>query len=227
MATSLSNTITKLKNKTAFNIASAGRVRGVVDCKSCMKPRCIYSLSALSQIKPPPPFDIRDNLDIDTITPMTKKEIHKCRVLAKDKLHDAMESPIFVCGMTPLDSDDSMYDIFRCDPSLDCNTHIEVDFYTSCINAERIELCCHYAGEFNSPVELNSNLEYPEGPYSIVLHVSKVCLHNGCNIIEHAARQNALAKQVRIDVEATREAGRHSPRTCCNRCNCCFNCFSN
>ncbi len=75
-----------------------------------------------------------------------------------------MVSPIFICGMAPLDFDDPMYGIFRCDPSLlDCNTHIEADFYTSRIKAKRIELCCYCAGEFNSRVELNSNLKYPYG----------------------------------------------------------------
>ena len=68
MADSLSNNITKLKIKTAFKNASSGRVRGVVDCKYNMKPRCIYSLSAVSQIKPPLPLVIRDNLDINTVT---------------------------------------------------------------------------------------------------------------------------------------------------------------
>jgi hypothetical protein len=38
-----------------------------------------------------------------------------------------MESPIFICGMPPLDSDDPIYDIIHCDPSLNCNTHIEVE----------------------------------------------------------------------------------------------------
>jgi hypothetical protein len=137
---------------------------------------------------------------------MTKEEMQKYRVLAKDRLRDAMESLIFICGMAPLDSDDPMYDIFRCDPSLDCNMHIEAEFFTSPIKAERVELCCHCAGEFNFPVELDSNLKYPKGPYIVVLPVCKVSLQNGCNIIVRAARQNAWAKQARIDVEAAREA---------------------
>ncbi len=92
---------------------------------------------------------------------MAKEEIKAYRVVAKDRLHDATESPIFVCGMAALDSDDPFYNIFLCNPSLDCNTHIEADLYTSRIIHERIELCCHCAGEFDSPVELNSNLKAP------------------------------------------------------------------
>ncbi len=68
--------------------------------------------------------------------------------MAKDRLHDAMDSSIFMCGMTPLDPDDPCYDIFHCDPSLDCTTHIEADLYTSKVQLLRVELCCHCAGEF-------------------------------------------------------------------------------
>ncbi len=128
--------------------------------------------------------------------------------MAKDRLHDATESPIFICGMTALDPDDLFYNICLCDPSLDCDTHIEADVYTSRIMPERIELCCHCAGEFDSPLELNSNLKAPEGPYSMVLPVCKVCLENGCSIIVRAAGQNAEAKQAKIDAAAAMETGR-------------------
>ena len=140
MAKSLSPNITKIKNKTAFKIVSAARVLGVVDCKSCLKPRCIYSLSALSQMKPPPPPIIPNNHD-NTMPPVIKEEIKSYRAVAKDMLRDAMESTIFVCGIKPLGHDDPMYDIFQCDPSLECNTHIEADFYTPHIWSGRKELC--------------------------------------------------------------------------------------
>ena len=131
----------------------------------------------------------------------TKEEIKNYRALAKDRLRDAMESTIFICGMAPLD-------IFQCDPSLECKTHIEANYYTVRIRSERIELCCHCAGEFNSPVELNTNLKHPKGPNHVVLPVCKACLENGCNIVVRAARQNAQANQAMIDAIAAREAGR-------------------
>ena len=84
---------------------------------------------------------------------VTKEEMHNYRAVAKDMSRESMESPIFVCGMAPLDSDDPMYDIFRFYLSLECNTRIEAYFYTPRIWLERIELCCHRAGEFKSPVE--------------------------------------------------------------------------
>jgi hypothetical protein len=156
----LSHNITKMKNKTAFKIAIAARVRGVVECKSYLKRRCIQSQSAVSQIKPPSPLVTLDSL-ANIIPSMTKEEIQAYRVVAKNRLHDATESPIFICGMAALDYDDPFYNMFLRDPSLDCDTHIEVDFYTSRIMPGRIELCCHCAGEFDSPIELNSDLKAP------------------------------------------------------------------
>jgi hypothetical protein len=208
LTSSMAYNITKLKNKTAFKIGISNRVRGVVACKDCHKPRCIYSLSALSHMKPPLPQATQGNVDDIVLAPA--HELHMYRTMARDRLHDAMESPIFVCGMAPLDPDDPCYDVFHCDPSLDCNAHIEANFYTSKIQPTRVELCCHCAGEFDSPVELNSSLKAPDGPYSVVLPACKLCLNNGCHIIVRGARQNAQAKQDKIDAKAAREARREA-----------------
>ena len=128
--------------------------------------------------------------------------------MARDRLHDAMESAIFVCGMGLLDQDDPCYDVFLYDTSLDCIAHIEAIFYTSKIQPARVELCCYCAGEFDSPVELNSSLKAPDGPYSLVLHVSKMCLNNGGHVIVRGARQNAQAKQDKLNAQAAREVAR-------------------
>ena len=112
--------ITKLKNKSSFKIASATRVRGSVVCNNCIRPRCIYSQNALTTMKPPLPQESMGSASID--------EVQKYRVMAKDRLLNAMESTIYMCEMAPLDSDDPCHDIFHCDPSLDCNTHIESEF---------------------------------------------------------------------------------------------------
>jgi len=141
---------------------------------------------------------------------MTREEITNYRVVAKDRLRDdAIESHhIIVYGMAPLYSDDPMYDILQCDPSLCGHTHIEADFYTSRIKPGRIELCCHCAREFDSLMELHSHLKHREGPYFVALPVCKACLENGCNIIVCAAIQHARAKQSRINDEAVKESGR-------------------
>ena len=45
--------IAKLKNKSNFKIGVATKCRGVVECQTCNKPRCIFSQKAVSQMKPP------------------------------------------------------------------------------------------------------------------------------------------------------------------------------
>jgi len=105
VATTLAYNITNLKNKSAFKIASAIRVRAVEDYNTYSKPRCIYSQFAVSQMKPPSPLVLPDCLD-STVPTTTKEEVQKHRALAKDRLRDAAESTIFICGMAPLDYDD-------------------------------------------------------------------------------------------------------------------------
>ena len=107
--------------------------------------------------------------------------------------------------MTPLDPDDPCYDIFHCHHSLDCTTHIEADLYTYKVQLARVELCCHYASEFESPVEMTTSLRAPEGPYCVVLPIYQVCLENGCHILVRQARENARAKQAMLDVATSRE----------------------
>ena len=110
--------------------------------------------------------------------------------------------------MSPLNPEDPCYDVFQCDPSLDYDTHIEANIYTSTIQPERLELCCHCAGVFDSPVMMHPSLKAPAGPYSVVLPVCKDCLDGGCQIIARNARQNAESKKNKLDAEAARKAAR-------------------
>ena len=121
--------------------------------------------------------------------------------MARDRLHDAMESLIFVCGMAPMDQDDPLYDVFHGDPSLVCSAHIEANFYALKIQPSRIETCCHCAGKSDSPIELNSSFKAPDGPYSVVLLICNMCLDNGCHIIVRGARQNAEVQQAKLDAK--------------------------
>jgi hypothetical protein len=58
----------------------------------------------------------------------------------------------------------------------------------------------------DSPIEMNTHLKAPEGPYSLVLPICKACIDRGCHIIVRSARQNANAKQDRLDANHAREA---------------------
>jgi len=116
--------------------------------------------------------------------------------------------------MTTLDHDDPCYDMFQCDPSLECDSHVESEFYVSRIHPDRVVLCCHCAGTMlDSPVELHTHLKAPEGSYRIVLPICKACLNSGCHIIVHHARQNANAKQAKLDAERAREILRQERAT--------------
>jgi hypothetical protein len=53
-------------------------------------------------------------------------------------LQDALESPIYICGMAPLDLDDPCYEIFLCDTTLDCDKHVESEFYVSKVQPTRV-----------------------------------------------------------------------------------------
>ncbi len=143
-------------------------------------------------MKPP----LEENIQ-DPATP-TSEEVKQYRAFAKDMLADAMESLIYMCGMDPPDPD----------PSLDCDAHIESEFYTSKIQPTRVKIFCHCAGKYDSPVELNTTLKAPDGPYSIVLSICEECLANGCRVVVRAARQNAQAKQAKMDAKAARDARR-------------------
>jgi len=73
--------------KQKFKIATPARVRGVAVCKDCLKPRCIYSPYAVSQMKPTLPPPSRDTWDDFVLT--TAIDIQKYRAMARERLHDA------------------------------------------------------------------------------------------------------------------------------------------
>jgi hypothetical protein len=129
--------------------------------------------------------------------------------MVKDSLEDAIEYAIYMCGMVALDTADPCYDIYyHCDPSLECDTHVESEFYISKIQQGRMVLCCHCARASmpDSPIELNNQLKAPEGPYSVVLlPICKSCIDNGCHITVRAARQNAASKQANLEAKQARK----------------------
>ena len=49
--------------------------------------------------------------------------------MVKDRLQDATESAIYMCGMNALDQDDLFYAMLHCDPSFECETQVGLDFY--------------------------------------------------------------------------------------------------
>jgi len=87
------------------------------------------------------------------------------------------------------------------------SAHIESEFYTSKIQPSRVNIFCRFAGKYDYPVELiNTSLKAPDGPYSFVLPSCEQCLANGCHVVVRGARQNAQAKQAKLDAMVARAA---------------------
>ena len=57
----------------------------------------------------------------------------------KGQLQDGMESPIYICIMSPLDPYDPCYEIFLCDTTLDCDKLVESEFCVCKVQPTRLE----------------------------------------------------------------------------------------
>ena len=92
--------------------------RGVVECKECMKPRCLYSTNAPARMKPPVGDDGQEP---------TTEAIRACREYAVQQLDAAKENELYVCGMQPLDPDNLMYGVITARSGIECHDHVEFE----------------------------------------------------------------------------------------------------
>jgi len=91
---------------------------------------------------------------------------------------------------------------------VECDTHIESEFYTSKMQPQNIAMFCHCDGAKDSLAMPKSSLKDPKGPYSILLSICEDCIVVGRHNIVRAARQNAQVKQVMLDAHVAREPRR-------------------
>jgi len=68
-------------------------------------------------------------------------------------------------------------------------------------------ICCVYV-EITSTSVAGLTNTHLKAPYSILLPISKACVDSYCQIIVHSARQNANAKQDKLDAQHARKASR-------------------
>ncbi len=61
--------------------------------------------NAISQMNSIPPVPLRPSLDDTPSDPVTSQYVHEYRAMFKDRLYDAMESTIYMSGMSALDHD--------------------------------------------------------------------------------------------------------------------------
>jgi hypothetical protein len=98
----------------------ANHVRGVVECKKCMKPRCLFPTDALNRMKPAP---------IARIEPIYEG-IKACREYAMQLLEAASEKPLYICGMRPLEPDKPVRKLIISRDGLECHDPVEFEYYT-------------------------------------------------------------------------------------------------
>ena len=125
------------KRKQISRLASHSKFVAWFGFRNYHKPRCIYSNSAISQMKPPlqtPSFE-----DDTSSAQSTSQEVQHYQSMVKDRLHDSIEYSIYLCGMDALNHDDPSYDKFHCNPSLECDKYEESEFYVSRIQPKRLD----------------------------------------------------------------------------------------
>jgi hypothetical protein len=93
-------------------------VRGVVEGKDCIKPRCLFSLNAPNRMNP--------YFDILGIEP-TNEAIKACREYAIQHLETASENNRYICGMQPLEPDNPMHKLIIARDGLECHDLVEFE----------------------------------------------------------------------------------------------------
>ena len=86
------STVDATRAKTSLQVQY---VRGVVECKNCMKPRCLFSMDS--------PNNRMKLASIDGMEP-SNEEIKACREYAVQQMEAAIENPVYICGMQPLEA---------------------------------------------------------------------------------------------------------------------------
>ena len=114
-------------------------IRGIVSCKDCLKPRCMYSAISPNRMKP-----VASNGDPEP----SAQAIRLCREYAMEKFDEFQNSDYYVCGMQPFDADDPMYGVIIAHEGLECHHHVEFEYYnnpkilTSSFNAKNVCPLC-------------------------------------------------------------------------------------
>ena len=158
------------------NITTSQNVRGVVKCKACMKPRCLYSVTAPKHMKP------HDSAD--------KKA---CRKYALDQLDVASHRDLYMCGMQPFDPDHPMYGVIVTRDGITCSATVEPEFYNNPRASEPWRdpaLCAYCAGIHGVEGVVDETLLVQ---YKTVLPLCEVCQAEGALSIVRTKRKNGNA----------------------------------
>ena len=175
------------ENEQNNKLAQARFIRGVVHCKDCMKPRCLYSETSPSRMKP---------VVVNGATEPTAHAIRMCREYAIQKLEEAQDNDLYVCGMQPLDADDLMHGVIVTRHGLECHHSMEFEYYSVKIVASwfKPKLCAYCAGLSGSEGIVDEELSLQ---WKSVLPVCPACSAKGALPLARTRRRNGVVNERR------------------------------
>ena len=199
VAPSVSSTVQKTPTRN-FPLGAITRLRGLVRCMDCQKPRGIYSQQAVQNMKP-------------IAAEYTAEEAKECIGIAEQALEDAANSDIFMCGMQPLVEGNPCHAIFQCDPKLSCDMPVESDFYSTVARTlvvaegdqRDLSMCAICAG--TSHDDLGGQVDpILKTIYTVVLPICSICKTQGAKTLVGRYRPNGKAIEGRLDQKKRAEA---------------------
>ena len=158
-------------------------VRGVVECKDCLKPRVLFSLTAPSRMVP---------CAEEGESAPTPGDIARCREYALHQLEVAQESEIYTCGMQPFDSDHPFHEVIYARKELLCSDPMEVEYYTHTKQkaAWFDENLCAYCAGVNGEGFIDKELL---GEWKSLLPVCQSCRDEGAPPLVRSKKRNGAA----------------------------------
>jgi hypothetical protein len=163
-------------------------IRGIVTCKDCAKPRCLYSITSPNRMKP---------LPANGGSEPTAEAIRLCRQFAMQKLEEAQDHDLYVCGMQPFDADDMMHGVIVARDGLECLQPIEFEYYS---NPKMVaswfnpNMCAYCAGSSGAGGVVDAELSIE---WKSVLPVCPTCRTDGALPPVRSRRRNGASHESR------------------------------
>eukprot|EP00873_Tetraselmis_striata_P001254 jgi/Tetstr1/421518/TSEL_012465.t1 len=109
----------------APNLLKGKYVRGVVTCKDCMRPRCMYSLTHPRNMEPAATV-----VDGKKVQPSVTEKA-ECKQYALQNFHAAAEHNSFLSGMQPFDDNHPLHGVLVTRSNITCGSLVEFEYYST------------------------------------------------------------------------------------------------
>ena len=127
------------------------------------------------------------------------------RYIVEQALEDGVNSDLYICGMQPLEEFRPCHEIFQCDPSLPCATHVEADLYAmsrpymaATDYVSDVSLCAICAGTSHDAEGAQVDAEL-KTIFSMVLPICSTCKRDGVKYVVGRYLPNGQALLKRLD----------------------------